>query len=73
MKYSKMIVSLVIVLNIIFAGAVFAALFLGYDEPETLIVAWYAFTGTELLACAGIKISDRRNISTDEDSDEESE
>ena len=72
MKYSKVIVILVIVLNVLFAAAVFAVTFAGMQEPSTLIVAWYAFTGTELLACAGIKISARGNT-TDEDSDDEAE
>lgn len=72
MKYSKVIVALVIALNVLFAAAVFAVIFAGLEEPEALIIAWFAFTGTELLACAGIKIADRKNT-TDEDSDEEAE
>ena len=71
MKYSKVIVALVIALNVVFAAAVFAVVFIGMEEPEALIIAWYAFTGTELLACAGIKITDRHE--NEEHSDEESE
>lgn len=70
-NYSKFIVILVILLNVIFAAVVFAAVFLGFQEPEALIIAWYAFTGTELLSLAGIKISD--NKYSQEDSDEQPE
>lgn len=66
MKYSKVIVAIVIALNVIFAAAVFAVVFAGMEEPEALIIAWYAFTGSELMACAGIKITDNRKISDDE-------
>ena len=66
MKYSKVIVAIVIALKVIFAAAVFAVVFAGMEEPEALIIAWYAFTGSELMACAGIKITDNRKISDDE-------
>jgi hypothetical protein len=60
LKYSKKIVLLVIILNVVFAAAV---LFLSggdHQVPDSLIVAWYAFTGGELLGVAGIKISEIR-------------
>lgn len=55
-KFSKKIVVLVILLNIIFTVAVFAAAFFSAVIPDSLIVAWFAFTTTELVALAGIKV-----------------
>ncbi len=55
-KFSKKIVSLVIFLNIIFTIAVFVAAFYNAIIPDSLIMAWFAFTTTELIALAGIKV-----------------
>ncbi len=55
-KFSKKIVVLVILLNIIFTVAVFVAAFFNAVIPDSLIMAWFAFTTTELVAMAGIKI-----------------
>jgi pheromone shutdown protein TraB len=55
-KFSKKIVILVILLNIIFTGAVFVAAFFNATIPDSLIMAWFAFTTTELVALAGIRI-----------------
>ncbi len=55
-KFSKKIVSLVIFLNIIFTIAVFVAAFFDHSIPDSLIGAWFAFTTTELVALAGIRI-----------------
>ena len=55
MKFSKLIVALVILLN---AAFTVAALFIFYHigtEPTTLIGAWFGFTTVELWALAGIK------------------
>ena len=71
-KYSKLIVAAVILLNVIFAVATFWATVLGYIVPDALIVAWFAFTGTELLACAGIKISENKT-GVDESADDSDE
>ena len=55
MRFSKAIVSLVIMLNVIFSAAVlFVFLKIG-SEPTTLIGAWFAFTTGELWLLAGIK------------------
>lgn len=59
-EYSKFIVILVILLNIIFTAAVFYIVFLGIPEPSTLIITWFSFTTVELLAIAGIKITEKR-------------
>lgn len=55
-KFSKRIVVLVILLNIIFTVAVFVAAFFNAIIPDSLIGAWFAFTTTELVALAGIRI-----------------
>ena len=55
-KFSKKIVVLVILLNIIFTMAVFVAAFFNATIPDSLIMAWFAFTTTELVALAGIRI-----------------
>ena len=55
MRFSKAIVSLIIILNVIFSAAVlFVFLKIG-SEPMTLIGAWFAFTTGELWLLAGIK------------------
>lgn len=55
MKFSKWIVLLVIVLNVIFTvGTLYVFLKVG-SEPTTLIAAWFAFTTGELWMLAGIK------------------
>ncbi len=55
MKFSKAIVSLVILLNVTFAVAVLYIFYRVGAEPTTLIGAWFGFTTIELWALAGIK------------------
>lgn len=57
-KYSKQIVILIIVLNIVFTIAVMYLGYFGTEIPEELISNWFTFTGVELGALAGIKITD---------------
>ena len=59
-EYSKFIVLLIIVLNIIFTAGIFYIVYLGIPEPSTLIITWFSFTTVELLAVAGIKITEKR-------------
>ena len=54
MRYSKLIVALVILLNTGFAGAVLYAFLRVGSEPTSLIVAWFAFTTGELWLLSGI-------------------
>lgn len=58
MKYSKAIVAIVIALNVLFTVAVLVLSWFGDEVPEELISRWFIFTGTELLALAGIKIGE---------------
>ena len=55
MRYSKLIVALVILLNTGFAGAVLYTFLRVGSEPTALVAAWFAFTTGELWLLAGIK------------------
>jgi hypothetical protein len=55
MKFSKLIVALVILLNAAFTVAVLFIFYRVGTEPTTLIGAWFGFTTVELWALAGIK------------------
>jgi len=55
MKFSKVIVSLVILLNAAFTVAVLYIFYRIGVEPTALIAAWFGFTTVELWALAGIK------------------
>ena len=55
MKFSKAIVSLVILLNAAFTVAVLFIFYRIGTEPAALIAAWFGFTTVELWALAGIK------------------
>ena len=55
MKFSKAIVSLVILLNAAFTVAVLFIFHRVGMEPTALIAAWFGFTTVELWALAGIK------------------
>ena len=67
MKFSKAIVSLVILLNAAFTVAVLFVFYKVGTEPVTLIGAWFGFTTIELWALAGIK---KREIETRNDKEE---
>lgn len=54
-KFSKAIVSAVIILNILFTVAVLYVFLHTGNEPSSLIVAWFAFTTGELWMLSGIK------------------
>ena len=55
MKFSKGIVALVILLNVIFTAAVLYTFLKIGSEPMTLIGCWFAFTTGELWLLAKIK------------------
>ena len=60
-RYSKIIVAIVIFLNVFFAAAV---LWIYKDlgtEPSSLIVAWFAFTSTELVSLALLHGKEQKN------------
>lgn len=55
MKFSKLIVALVIVLNVMFTTAVLYVFLKIGSEPTSLIIAWFAFTTGELWFLAVLK------------------
>lgn len=67
MKFSKFIVTLVILLNVGFTVAVLYAFLRVGSEPTALISAWFGFTTIELWALAGIK---KREIETRNDKED---
>ncbi|HOA82320.1 MAG TPA: hypothetical protein PKK61_14850 [Defluviitaleaceae bacterium] len=55
MRFSKLIVSLIILLNVLFTvGVLYVFLRVG-NEPSILIGAWFAFTTGELWMLSSIK------------------
>lgn len=54
-KYSKAIVTMIIILNVTFATAVLTIFAKIGSEPSTLTGCWFAFTTGELWLLAGIK------------------
>lgn len=54
-KFSSAIVSLVILLNVLFAAAVLYVFLQTGSEPMTLVGCWFAFTTGELWLLASIK------------------
>lgn len=61
-RFSKKIVILIIVLNVLFTAAVFVAAFFSHTIPDSLIIAWFGFTTTELVALAGIAIRGDKDV-----------
>lgn len=59
--FSKLIVAVVIILNIIFTIVVLSIVAMGVPEPSTLIISWFSFTTVELLALAGIRRAEISN------------
>ncbi len=55
MKFSKKIVTLVVLLNAAFTAAVLYIFLKVGNEPTTLIGTWFGFTTIELWALAGIR------------------
>jgi hypothetical protein len=55
MDFSKKIVTLVLILNILFTAAVFYVFFKTGSEPMTLIGCWFGFTTGELWMLSTIK------------------
>ncbi len=65
MKYSKIIVSIIVFLNISFAiGSLYVFLRTG-SEPVTLTTCWFAFTTGELWLLSGIKKSEVKKSKED--------
>lgn len=59
--FSKFIVTMVIILNILFTLAILYLFWLKGQEPRFLIGAWFAFTTGELWALALIRNTKTKN------------
>lgn len=55
MRFSKPLIVLIIVLNVVFTCAIIFLFYKTESEPVVLTTAWFAFTGTELWNMASIK------------------
>lgn len=53
--FSKLIVTLIVILNIVFTAAVLYIFWQVGNEPTALVAAWFAFTTGELWFLSGIK------------------
>lgn len=53
--FSKLIVTLIVILNIVFTAAVLYVFWQVGNEPTALVAAWFAFTTGELWFLSGIK------------------
>ena len=62
MQFSKLIVMLVVLLNIVFAGIILYMVWHGRPEPAVLVGAWFGFTTAELWALAGIKKKEKERV-----------
>ena len=60
-KFSKIIVTAIVILNIIFTGIILFIVATGIPEPSTLIISWFAFTTVELAVLAGIRKAEIKN------------
>ena len=54
MRFSKKIVVLIVILNIMFAAAVLVVFWHTSSEPAALVGAWFAFTTGELWALSKV-------------------
>jgi len=63
MKFSKLIVLAVVILNAVFTAAIlYVFLKTDGDEPTSLVTAWFAFTTTELFSLSRIKVNEIKKI-----------
>jgi hypothetical protein len=55
MKFSKKIVTLIVMLNVMFTVGVLVVFWHTGNEPSVLVGAWFGFTTGELFMLSGIK------------------
>lgn len=68
--FSKLIVSFVIIVNVIFTASVLYVFLKTSSEPTALIGSWFAFTTVEVWQLATIKKSKvKKDSGKDEDND----
>ena len=66
MKFSKKIVTMIIILNVLFTVAVLYLFLKVGNEPMALIGAWFAFTTVELWSLSKIKRDEIKEDAADE-------
>lgn len=54
-RFSKLIILLIILINVLFTGAVLYVFLKTSAEPTALVGCWFGFTTSELWALASIK------------------
>ena len=59
-KYSKLIVMLIVVMNALFAVAILYVFLKTSQEPGVLVGAWFAWTTGELWALSKIKCNEKK-------------
>lgn len=69
-RFSKVIVTLVIILNILFTTAVLYVFLKTGSEPMTLVGCWFGFTTGELWMLSSIKKSKVKKKGGNEDEDQ---
>ena len=63
MKFSKFIVMLVLLLNVVFACVILWLVWHNRQEPGVLVAAWFAFTTGELWALAIVTKEEKKQES----------
>ena len=66
-RFSKFIVTFIIIANCLFTAAVLFVFWRTNVEPTALIAAWFAFTTGELFALAGLRHSENKNKNMDDE------
>lgn len=71
MTYTKVLVIGLIIMTVLFVATVLMLMRDGMEEPETLIKYWFQGFISELIACAGIKVTKVVKENRKDDSEEE--
>lgn len=61
MRFSKLVITAVILMNIVFTAVVLYIFYRVGNEPAVLIGAWFGFTTAEVWALAFIKRKENNN------------
>ena len=56
MRFSKKIVFLIVILNVLFTSAVLYLNFHDHSVSDSLVTGWFSFTGVELVGMVAIKV-----------------
>lgn len=69
MKYSKLIVASIIIMNAMFAVAILYVFLKTSAEPTVLVGAWFAWTTGELWALSKIKCNEKKGEKNEKQND----